>query len=507
VWDVYHAGIETRCREDVEIQYQIYEALMSEGKGEGWGPAHRLNTTLFRLLAAQEERGWYIDKERLNANVATLERWINRIDAAIIPRLPLVVDCGEKELSDGSYTYVAKPFNKDGSLGFHAARYMGDAGVNVAGPYSRIDVRVLDIGSNTELKKFLLDLGWEPEEWNYKEVEDGKPIRTSAKLSKTDKFIGVRGGLGKLIVKRVQCQHRLSNLQGYAELIRADGRIGAGVGGIATTGRLKHQGIVNVPSPGSKAFFAHQMREIFAATPGWTMVGVDSKGNQVRQLAARMNDPDFTKAVLFGDSKDGTDIHSVNQRASGAPSRNKAKNFFYGFIFGAGPGEIARQVGISYEEAKQLIARYLAGLPKLKDLIDNLTMQWMATAKRRWNAKFKRWEYHDGYIIGLDGRRVYCESPHAVLCYALQSDEAIQMAAAYCRIHQQAQKVGLTYGEDWGMLIWMHDEYQMEARSLDIAKQIGSIACEAIKWAGEFFKINCPHDGEAKLGHNWAETH
>ena len=112
---------------------------------------------------------------------------------------------------------------------------------------------------------------------------------------------------------------------------------------MASTGRLRHAGIVNVPNPGSGAFFAKQMRSVFIAKPGWVLVGVDSKSNQMRQLAARLvdvlppGDEAFTKAVLTGNSKEGTDLHSLNMKRTGIIHRNIVKNFFYGCIlFGAG---------------------------------------------------------------------------------------------------------------------------------------------------------------------------
>ena len=113
-------------------------------------------------------------------------------------------------------------------------------------------------------------------------------------MSKTDAFVGVTGRVGQLIARRVQCKARLSIMQGWRSSVRDDGRIPTPVMGLAATGRLRHKGVVNVPSPDTGAFYASQMRSVFTATPGWTMVGVDSKGNQARQLAARMGDEEFT---------------------------------------------------------------------------------------------------------------------------------------------------------------------------------------------------------------------
>ena len=493
VWDHYHPTILHRCLADVEIQANIYQALLEEGKEEGWELAHRLNMKLFDLLQRQEEYGWYIDQEKLEDNLRVLHRWIDRIDRVVTPYLPVVVEnLGE----------LRNVFKKNGMYSQAAIKYMGSDVKLLHGPFTRVGFRLVDLDSSVELKDFLLSLGWKPKEYN----KDAQGNRRSPKFSKDDPFDGLNTTLGQLIAKRIQCKQRIGILNGWKAAIRADGRIGAKVAGIASTGRIRHSGIVNVPSPHSKAFFAKQMRAVFSATPGFVLVGVDSKGNQVRQLAARMGDEEFTNAVLFGTAEDGTDLHSLNQRRSGAPSRSKAKNFFYGFIFGAGANKIATTLGITTSRAKELISTYLNELPKLRSLIKRLTDEWRITAKRSWNAQRQCFVYRDGFIKGIDGRPIQVDSEHKILCYALQSDEAIQMGAAYVRFHQQMEKAGYKLGQDFGTLIWVHDEWQFETRP-EIAEQAVKIGCEAIAWAGKFYNIRCPHEGDWKIGYNWSQTH
>ena len=56
------------------------------------------------------------------------------------------------------------------------------------------------------------------------------------------------------------------------------------------------------------------------------------------------------------------------------------------------------------------------------------------------------------------------------------------------------------------MLIWYHDEFQMECRP-KLVDTLSQIACKAIKWAGEYLAIPFPHAGDANVGRNWAECH
>lgn len=502
-WDKFSDAMLKRCQEDVEIQFLIYEALTEEGRGEGWETAHKLNAKMFHHLQEQEEYGWKVDQPWMEECLGTLNRWMGRIDRSVVPSLPWMVEVKEIK-KEGIYGYVKKPFKKNGEYVANVKKYFEDTDEleRVVGPFSRVCFRRVSLDSNKEVKGFLLNEGWVPDEWNTNNVGE----RTSPKLSKNDGFHGVSGGLGKLVAKRVQCKQRKGILEGWQGMVRADGRVPTPVGGIATTGRLKHKGVVNVPSPHSGAFFARQMRQVFVASDGMVLVGADSKGNQVRQLAARMGDEEFTYAVLHGKSEEGTDIHSVNQRRSGAASRSAAKNFFYGFIFGAGDGKIGQQIGGSAADGKRLKEQYLQEMPLLRELIEDLTIDWEKTARPAYNKKFNRVEYANGYIRGLDGRPILVDSPHKILCYTLQSDEAIQMAVAYVMVHKRAEQRGWVRGRDWGMLIWMHDEFQMEARP-EIAEELGQLACDAIKWSGEWLNIPCPHDGEYLIGENWYDTH
>lgn len=523
-WSQYSEDMMSRCVQDVAILRQVYDALIEEGKDENWREAHRLNHTLFYHLQRQEEYGWLVDRDWFQHCVAVLDRYIRLIDHAFASQLPLVTEPDENK-KGGVYNYVKKPFLKSGELAKvsqeflerlreenEAAKRGYPQGIRtglIAGGYSRISFRPVDLNSNKETKDFLLAQGWIPKEYNRDKLTGQE---TSPKLSKTDPFDGIEGRLGKLIARRVQCRHRKSQVQGWLDNIRPDGRISARVGGIAATGRLTHKVIVNVPNADS--FFGHHMRKGFICKPGYVLVGTDSKGNQMRQLAGRLKaldgigDTQFEKAVLTGNSKDGTDLHTLNQKRSGVATRTLAKNFFYGCIlFGAGLPKTAKIIGGSCTvgQAKLKKEEFLNEMPLLKKLLEVEQAAWRETATKTWNWKYKKREYKNGYITGLDGRPILVEFEKDILVYYLQSDEALQLGAAYCWAHKQLNKK-YKYGEDWGFVIWMHDEFQVECRE-EIAQDVANICCEAIAWAGRYFNIQCPHEGESKIGKNWADTH
>ncbi len=494
-WDKYSPEMLTRCEEDVRIQRKILAALEEEGSGENWGRALRLTMELFTYLREQEETGFAVDRSLMEASIAQLYKWIARIDKAVIPHLPVVVEVEEGKVK-GEYGYVHKPFKADGSYAAITERFLSRYAVHsgsvgycaddrlICGPFTRIKFRYTDLGNNAETKDFLLKSGWVPDQWNTNNAGQ----RTSPKLSQDEDFTGVEGSLGKLIVKRVQCRHRKGQIEGWVNYLDGSShwsrpRLPGIVHGMAVTGRARHKLVVNVP--GSNTFYGKRMRSMFVATPGWDLIGIDSVGNQVRQLAARMEDDEFTRVVL----DDSIDIHSYNQHRAGIDTRHKAKTFFYALIFGAGNGKIARDLGITGAAAKQLRVDFMAGMPAMQNLLDRLLAEW---------------ERNRGWIKGLDDRPIFVPAPHMLLVYLLQSDEAIQMAHAYCRTHRILAD---SYDHAlWRFVLWIHDEYQIESDP-SISTAVKDIGCEAIAWAGTALGIPVPHAGAGKIGRNWNETH
>jgi DNA polymerase I-like protein with 3'-5' exonuclease and polymerase domains len=506
-WTQFSPEMLHRCSEDVEIQHQIYRELLAEGKGQDWTRAHKLTFKLFDILERQEQYGWLVDRPYMDQCISTLTRWMDRIDSKVVPFLPLKTIKEKK--TKGEYGYVKKPFLKKGGYTKQTLDWMDGTDLDpdtnpVAGPFSRVSFEIIDIGSNQQVKDFLLDEGWIPQKWNTNDAGE----RTSPKLSHDEPFQGIESGPGRLIARRVQCRHRRSQIEGWIKVIREDGRISQGIGGIASTGRLTHRRIVNVP--GGDVFFGKQMRKVFICKPGYKIVGVDSAGCQNRMLAGRVGDPNFTKTLIDGNKQDKTSIHYVNQAAitkvAGiTPSYKICKNLNYAFLFGASDNKLASTANVPQDRGAMIRKGLLSVSPGLERLVNELTEEWRSTAKTR-IGKWGRKEYYNGYIIGLDGRPVYIESEHCLLVYMLQSDEAILMQYALLFLYKWCKQKGWTHGVEYGFVANVHDEIQAEVRD-DIVEEYSILAEQAIVTAGEYLKIDCPHEGEADVGINWYETH
>lgn len=453
-WENFSEEMLHRCSEDVEIQHLIYNELLKEAKGKNWRDAFLLSFKLFEYLQKQEEYGWLVDRPYMDKCIHQLDHWIARIDKALEKHLPVILEIQENK-QDGDFLYIKKPFLKSGEYSRSVDAWLHlnniDGAVRpVGGPFSRVSFRKVDLNSNIETKDFLLRSGWEPLEWNTN--DDGE--RTSPKLSKDDPFDGINGGVGRLVARRVQCRQRKGIIEGLVASIRPDGRIASVINSLAATGRATHRGIVNIP--GAKSFYGKQMRKIFTCKEGFVLVGTDSDSCQLRMLAGRMKDPAYINAMVNGDKTKGTDNHSMTMKIGGLDSRDTAKNVMYCLLFGGGDdklGKTAKQPG----NGKQLRDKLYKGLDGLGKLMESLTKEWKQSAKRRFNPRWNKMEYYDGYITGLDGRPILVPFEHQILVYLLQSDEAIFMAAAYNRFNMNMEKK-YRYGIDYGVVAWYHKQ-------------------------------------------------
>jgi len=66
--------------------------------------------------------------------------------------------------------------------------------------------------------------------------------------------------------------------------------------------------------------------------------------------------------------------------------------------------------------------------------------------------------------------------------------------------HEKIQKYGAVVVGN------VHDEWQVEVPE-QYAEEVGKAGVESIIQAGVDLGLNCPLDGEYKIGANWSETH
>lgn len=254
----------------------------------------------------------------------------------------------------------------------------------------------------------------------------------------------------------------------------------------AVTGRCTHNNPNLAQVPGVRSPYGKECRSLFTVRPGYAMVGADLSGLELRCLAhfmAKWDDGEYTNEVLNGD------VHTKNMLAAGLPSRDNAKTFIYGFLYGAGDEKIGSIVGQGRAAGKKLKEQFLDATPALKQLRKAV----LGAAER-------------GFLIGLDRRQLPIRSPHAALNTLLQSAGALVSKQWLIQTFDDAYADGLVYGKDFTMLGYIHDEIQWAVRE-DKAQWFGEMTCAAAVKAGEHFKFKCPTAAEFKVGKTWYDTH
>lgn len=218
------------------------------------------------------------------------------------------------------------------------------------------------------------------------------------------------------------------------------------------------------------------------------LVGTDAEGIQLRVFAHYINDPVFTAALITGNKEQGTDVHSLNQKTLGRGTRDTAKTFIYAFLLHAGDRKLAEILGCGLEEARELISRFVKAYPGIEILKKEVIPR---DAKR-------------GYFIGLDGRRVSCDSEHLMLAGYLQNGEATVMKHANIKWRKDLEKSQIWFRQ----VNLIHDEFQTETRgSKEEAQAVGRVQEASIEWAGNTLNCRCPLSGKATVGKNWYENH
>ena len=331
-------------------------------------------------------------------------------------------------------------------------------------------------GSRKQIGEKLIELGWKPDKF----TETGQPMVDEGILSK------LHYPEAKMIAEYLMLQKRVAQIESWIEAVGSDGRVhGKVITNGAVTGRMTHQSpnMAQIPNHGS--VYGAECRACWTVEPGNVLVGCDASGLELRMLAHYMRDQDYIQAVVHGSSKDGTDIHTKNQRAAGLPTRDAAKTMIYAFLYGAGPAKIGAIVGGGAEEGQKIIKKFLRATPALESLRERVA-----------DIAVK------GRVPGLDGRKIWVRSEHAALNSLLQGAGAIVMKKALVLLADKIKD------NKWDakFVANVHDEWQIEVTKAH-ADEVGRAARQSIIEAGEHFKLRCPLDGEYKIGQNWAETH
>lgn len=297
----------------------------------------------------------------------------------------------------------------------------------------------------------------------------------------------------KLLVEYLMVEKRIGQLaegnQAWLKLEK-NGRVHGEVNtNGAVSSRVTHSKPNMSQVPAIDKPYGKECRALFCADEGQVLVGADASGIQLRALGHYMFPWDggaYAKIILGGD------IHTANQMASDGvlKTRDAAKTAIYAWLLGAGNAKMGSIAGTTPAGGKKLTDGWMRAFPALEAL--------KAAVSQRVKTQ--------GYLTGLDGRKLPCRSEHAALSSLLQGFEACVMKVATWKTFKALTDLGLVRGRDFAQVGWFHDELQITCRT-DLGDPIGKAVVTAIETAGVDLKSTCPLTGAYRVGANWTETH
>lgn len=478
------------CKRDVQLNTVVFKKLMEELTALAEkqpliraGISAEMEAAKFDAYC--RHYGWQFDTEKGKSTLHDIISRMKYIEGKVEPHLPPITKYIDKIPKTPKFT-------KKGDYTATTARMLSeyfkkpvaitDTHMLAAGrEFQRKEVVKATLGNMDQVKEYLYSIGWEPDDWKMERGVHGwekkSPKLTSTSLAKC-------GEHGVLIDEWTTLRSRKGVLEGWFRELR-DGRLHGRLWIVGTpTFRCRHEVIANLPAV--NAPWGKDLRECLVAEPGRKIVGADSSGNQFRSLAHYVNDQNLTEQILSGD------IHQYNADIIGT-DRRTAKTWIYAFLFGAGPTKLGQVLtGKKIVKAgNESIEKYGDAIPGLKGLKDKIETIWKQTSTHG----------PEGYIPGLDGRRVYTPQPYQTLNYLLQSCEAITTKSAVAYQIAKIREEGL----DAQPRLYYHDEVAWSVTEKD-AERVLEILTTSFAEGPKQVNVNIMA-GEGSIGNNYADVH
>lgn len=411
---------------------------------------------------------------------------------------PIAEKCLQIEHDFQDYIHIQEtngvPFNVDKALELNGpiakrviditAQLQKDIGPRKIQLKTKVRYESFNPGSRQQITKFLCEkYNWKPTVF----TDKGNPSLDGDVLS------SLAYPEAKLFAEYFEVGKLLSMLStgenSWLKFVR-EGRLHGRVVTVgAITRRCTHSSpnLANIPS--TRAFMGKEVRSLFYAPTGYSMVGADASGLELRCLAhylARFDGGAYGVEVVEGD------VHTRHQHAVELRTRDEAKTFIYAFLYGAGDetlGEIWCPSGTeSQKKAAGKRARSLFGerIPAYKQLKESLDAH-LVTNKT---------------LKAIDGGELHVRNNYSALNTLLQSAGSIGVKHATVTGYKESQRRGLEVHP----ALHVHDEHQSIVKTPD-AEEFGKISIQAFRDAGEDLNFRCRLDGSYKVGKSWAQTH
>ena len=453
-WSKWTQEMSDYCAQDVLVTCYLYRYLIKKAKGfskKSINLEHELAEICYRVGNA----GWTFDVESAEKLYAELSGL--RID--IEKNLATLFEPWEIHTE-----FIPKVNNKT-------------RGYVKGEPFTKVKVVEFNPNSRQHIAYCLTKkYQWKPTEF----TPSGEPKIDETVLS------GLPYEEAQTLAKFFLIQKRIAQLaegsQAWLKNVDKDGRLRHTiVSGGTVSGRASHRNPNLGQVVGNNAPYGKQMRALFMPPDGWTLVGTDLDQLELRCLAHYLpDDGEYARQIEQGD------IHQYNADATGL-SRSEAKRFIYSLIYGGGNKLIGSIVGGGMSEGARLKKEFNKNVPAYRLLQEQLV------------DAFQR-----GYLLGLDGRKLFVRAQHKLLSQLLQSAGAILAKQWLALADQTLRQEKL----DSYIVGWIHDELQTCCPTEEEAQYVGHLLEKLSVQAGQAFGITkIGITSQSQLGRHWGSTH
>ncbi|MBD3808020.1 MAG: DNA polymerase I, partial [Epsilonproteobacteria bacterium] len=258
-----------------------------------------------------------------------------------------------------------------------------------------------------------------------------------------------------------------------------------------TTGRLssKDPNLQNIPV---RSELGRSIREAFVARDGYKLVSIDYSQIELRLLAHFSQDKALLDAFNLGH-----DIHMATAiklfgEEHAKEKRHIAKSINFGLLYGMGPRKLSIELGISQNDAKEIISNYFKTFSTAKHLLDSIEED----------------VKHSGYVETLLGRRRFFDYANAngmeKAAYIREGTNTKFQGSAADLIKMSMIEIDTLIIEeklDAYMLLQIHDELIFEVRT----EKAEALSKKFAHIMENIYELSVPLECSVCIGDNWGE--
>ena len=266
---------------------------------------------------------------------------------------------------------------------------------------------------------------------------------------------------------------------------------------VTATGRLSssNPNLQNIPIRDEDG---KEIRKAFIPDEGCEFFSADYSQIELRIMAHLSQDPNMIEAFVEGHdihADTAAKIYKIGIDEVTSDMRRKAKTANFGIIYGISAFGLAERMGVSRQEARELIDGYFATYPQIKAYMDK------SIEVAREHGYVETISHRKRYLPDINSRnattRGYAE--RNAINAPIQGSAADIIKVAMARIYQRFQ----TYNLKAKMILQVHDELNF---SVPVAEKelVQKIVIEEMENA---YPMRVPLKADCGWGKNWLEAH